>query len=454
MAQYQSFPGAVGDSRSLDKLKALHLPVLADKSFLDVGCNEGFFCGFAAFQGASRIVGIDRSQLFVERAAARFPQVDFFAQGWDELPDGQFDVILLASALHYADDQAALIRTLVGKLTANGVLVLELGVTHSAEPIWEAVVRGIDRRLFPSMPMLREVLGDYAWKWMGPSIRQDGDPVARQVIHVSRRRPLAYLLMQPPGYGKSSVAGGLFPKAGVPLISGDAEVSAVARGESRASPALVEAIRRDFSPYSIDKAIQRVFAEQLGHELIALLMARAGDGDVAIDVYVPHEQHEVMRAIVADHGRIPVVLDWGRIGEAPLMEEEMERQANAYYLAMLPSDQPGAVAIDWKHAGVVDEVWIERGRLMLRGWAVGSDGRLPDEVSIELGRKTIKADRLERQLRPDVQQALGLPHALVGYRLTIPITADVDLSAVVRKLKVSFDGQATNASNIKVRASQ
>ncbi len=254
MAQYQSFPGAVGDSRSLDKLKALRLPVLAGKSFLDVGCNEGFFCGFADFQGASRIVGIDRSRLFIERAAARFPRAEFFARGWDNLPEGQFDVILLASALHYADDQAALISTLVEKLTIDGILVLELGVTHNALPVWETVTRGIDRRLFPSMPMLREVLGDYAWKWMGPSIRQDGDPVTRQVIHISRRRPLAYLLMQPPGYGKSSIAGCLFPKAGVSLVSGDSEVSAIARGEP-----IVAAF---FQPERV-QAEQRMIARQL-----------------------------------------------------------------------------------------------------------------------------------------------------------------------------------------------
>src|ERR1044072_741458 len=59
VTQYQSFPGAAGDSQSLQKLKPLHIPALKGRSFLDVGCNEGFFCGYARFDGAERVVGID-----------------------------------------------------------------------------------------------------------------------------------------------------------------------------------------------------------------------------------------------------------------------------------------------------------------------------------------------------------------------------------------------------------
>ena len=87
MAQYQSFPGAPGESHTVDKLKALRMPDLHGRSFLDVGCNEGFFCGFAHFQGASRSLGVDRSAPFIERARQRFPECEFLCQGWEKLPD-------------------------------------------------------------------------------------------------------------------------------------------------------------------------------------------------------------------------------------------------------------------------------------------------------------------------------------------------------------------------------
>ena len=126
MAQYQSFPDAAGDSLTLDKLKTLHLPELSGKSFFDVGCNEGFFCGFAHFQGATRVLGIDQSAAYLARARKRFPACEFREQDWTSLPDERFDVILLASALHYAEDQTALIGALVERLAEDGVLVLEL----------------------------------------------------------------------------------------------------------------------------------------------------------------------------------------------------------------------------------------------------------------------------------------------------------------------------------------
>lgn len=162
MAQYQSFPSAPGDSLTLDKLKTLTLPDLAGRTFLDVGCNEGFFCGFARHQGASRVVGIDHSAGFIQRARQRFPECEFHARGWDQLPEGPFDVILLASALHYAHDQAALIRTLMDHLGEDGTLVLELGIVTSRKAEWVKVQRGSDERLFPTMPLLKQLLADYA----------------------------------------------------------------------------------------------------------------------------------------------------------------------------------------------------------------------------------------------------------------------------------------------------
>src|SRR3546814_19655418 len=101
-------------------------------SDLEVGCNEGFFCGFAKFQGASRAVGIDQSRAFLERARARFPACEFHQQGWEQLPEGFFDVIQLASALHYADDQAAPMHRLLVRLNPNGVLSLDKGIATSS----------------------------------------------------------------------------------------------------------------------------------------------------------------------------------------------------------------------------------------------------------------------------------------------------------------------------------
>lgn len=424
MAQYQSFPGAAGDSLTLDKLKALRLPDLAGRSFLDVGCNEGFFCGFASYQGASRSVGIDHSRQFIERARGRFPGCEFFQQSWDSLPKGPFDAILLASALHYAEDQPALLHRLMRQLTPDGMLILELGIVTSKKSEWVKVKRGIDERYFPTMPMLREVLKDYAWKWMGPSITQAGDPVSRHVIHISRRRPIAYLLLQPPAYGKTSIASSLFAPAHVPVVSGDVAVGRAAKAQLKVPDELLQSLTSNYSPFALDQTIQRAFDEGLGEQLVGLWLSQAGSGDFALDAYVPVAHHATVERLLTDAGYLPVLLRWERVGLGYLPTERLAQVAEDFYLSMAEDDegsQAGGVA-KRKHApvGFVDEMTLAHGQLALRGWAIDEAGSLPAALTIRMGGKVFVADALQKQMRPDVQRHLELVHGLVGFRLQIP----------------------------------
>ncbi|KAF1708910.1 hypothetical protein CSC70_12510 [Pseudoxanthomonas kalamensis DSM 18571] len=417
MAQYQSFPDAAGASHTLDKLKALLLPDLEGRDFLDVGCNEGFFCGFAKSQGAQRVVGVDYSRLFIERARQRFPDCEFHNRSWDQLPAGPFDVILLASALHYAEDQAELIGRLVNLLAVNGVLVLELGIASSDKSEWVKVERGIDERYFPTMPKLREILRGYAWKWMGPSIAQAGDPVRRHVIHVSRRRPLAYLLMQPPGYGKSSIAASLFEPANVLIVSGDQKASLVAQGRLDASPALYEALSRNYSPFTLDQAIQQVFDQGLGDELVRLWASEADGKDFAVDGYVPAQYHADVERILSESGYLPVQICWERYGPSPLPGEELAKRAEAFYLSLGDVLPDPVVGEDSRYAavGFVDELKLTGNTLRIRGWAVDGNGSLPQQLTVKAGTKSCLVDRFEKQLRPDVQKSMSTSHALLGF---------------------------------------
>jgi SAM-dependent methyltransferase len=441
MVQYQSFPDATGDSRTLDKLKALKLPDLSGRRFLDVGCNEGFFCGFAKFQGAAQSIGIDYSKTFIDRARGRFRDCEFHQQGWEKLPEGPFDVILLASALHYADDQAALLHRLVDLLAPDGLLVLELGIASSAKSEWVRIKRGIDERYFPSMSMLREVLTDYAWKWMGPSVLQDGDPVARHVVHISRRRPLAYLLLQPPGYGKTSIAKSLFVPAGIITVSGDDLISQIARGKKDAPRALRELLVEDYSPFRIDQTIRKVFDSGLGSELVNLWRHEAGGRSFALDAYVPEEHRGLVTIAMADAGYLPVTLDWDPVGARPQAAEVAARQADAYFFSML---EPGTEASTagtspargGSPLGFVDDFILAGEQATIRGWAVDSAGMPPSRLAIRMGDRLHALTEFERQMRPDVQQHLGLPHSLFGYRASLPVPAGSNVKKLLGSLEV------------------
>ena len=425
MAQYQSFPGAAGDSHTLDKLKALLMPDLEGRSFLDVGCNEGFFCGFAHWLGASRSVGIDHSRHFIERARRRFPDCEFFQQGWETLPDGSFDVILLASAIHYADDQPALLHRLVERLSPDGVLILELGIASSQDSEWVKVKRGIDERYFPSMPKLREVLEDYAWKWMGPSVAQAGDPVPRHVVHISRKRPMAYLLMQPPAYGKTSIAGSLFAPGHVQVLSGDEMLDQVARGKLAASPELARLVTAGYSPFLLDRIVARIFEQGLGPDLVDLWLAKAAGESFALDAFIPAECHAQVERMLSAAGYLPVQLRWERPGPRLLAADVLAERGEAFYLSMDDVDQEGGDA-DARRApraalGFVDEMVLTGSRLVVRGWAVNESGALPAGLVVKAGGLALVPERFERQMRTDVQRHLGLSHALVGYRFEVEV---------------------------------
>jgi len=91
---YQSFPWQAGDSHSFEKLTALYLPALQGKSVLDIGCNAGFFCGWAAFQGAAKVRGIDSNPAFIEQARLWFEECSFACMKWEDLDSEQYDLIL------------------------------------------------------------------------------------------------------------------------------------------------------------------------------------------------------------------------------------------------------------------------------------------------------------------------------------------------------------------------
>lgn len=439
MAQYQSFPGVPGDSRTLEKLKGLRLPPLNGKRFLDVGCNEGFFCGYAAFEGAEAAVGLDISAEYIARARQRFLDCEFLQQGWDRLPEGPFDVIVLASALHYADDQAALIHSLVSKLSMDGVLVLELGVMPSAKAEWVKVKRGIDERYFPSMPMLKEVLSEYAWKWMGPSIRQDGDPVSRHVVHIHRLRPKAYLLMQPPAYGKSSIARALFERADVPVLSGDEVIRLVVQGKISAPPELTALLSTNYSPYRLDEIILSVFEAGLGSHLVKLWLAQqsAGGGDFAVDAYVPEQWHGQVESVLSDVGYMPIRLQWERVGLGLTSEVETARRADAFYDSLSDgSVQQAEQEFEGGAQGFVDDIELSGRCVRIRGWAVDKAGRLPRYISVRVAKKIYMISSFERQMRPDVQSHLALRNGLCGYTASLVLERDVEMSRLLKGLEV------------------
>lgn len=215
--QYQSFDDAAGASDSAKKLAALRLHVLPnrydeqtplrDLAVLDIGCNEGFFCGEALRQGARRVVGVDAHRGFIDNAKKRFPEAEFICTSWWDMPEGKFDVILFLSAIHYEPRARALLQKLATYLTPTGTLIIECGIGNKPGKQWQAVQRADGVRRYPSFAMFTHILmAPYAVRHIGASVMQQGDPVPRQVFFANHRDSIAILIMGPTDSGKSTLA--------------------------------------------------------------------------------------------------------------------------------------------------------------------------------------------------------------------------------------------------------
>jgi hypothetical protein len=203
---YQTFDRG-GASNSDAKLKAIQLPAdLQGKSFLDLGCNEGYFCFEAQRRGARRIVGIDRSAEFIGRARKRGRGIEFLNRSWTELPDERFDVIVMLSALHYEERPRELLSRLYEHLTDDGLLILEVGVA-SERGTWRVWTQRKSVVYHPTWDMLLErYLEPFAFRVVGRSVDQSGDPVPRWVIHCRRRKTNVVLITGRSKFGKSTLA--------------------------------------------------------------------------------------------------------------------------------------------------------------------------------------------------------------------------------------------------------
>lgn len=467
--QYQSFPDAAGPSRSIDKLSALRLPALSGKRFLDVGCNEGFFCGFAQFSGASRVVGIDQNAETLQRAAARFPEVTFLAQGWDQLPDESFDVITLLSALHYAEDQEALIHRLMDHLTPEGVLVLEIGLSSESQNDWVSVKRSIDTRLFPTRSKLNALLKPYAWKIIGNSVEQPGDPLQRVVVHVTRLKPYAYLMLESPASGKSTLARQLFEGSRIALLRGDGLYLRIAREQVKASARLLEAVQPGFKTWQIDRAVERVFSQGLYGEFFECLLSKHENPavqDIAIDSYVPKAYWPQVMQWMRDRGYFPVLMSWE--GQQSLIDSaDYGQQVQRYQQFLSTQSHSGTVykvsrkrrslpaGLYWHLDSPVDgQLVTPQTVTRLVGWICFDRAEQP-ELVLELcagdQRLCVTPDRI----REDVWSALG-----PRFKQPVEVTAQVPVGFSVTidshwfedlRLSVRVDGERYELARITLK---
>jgi len=285
--QYQSFSDAPGASKSNEKLSALRLHILENRSrgalplagltVLDIGCNEGFFCNEATKLGATKVVGLDSNREFIQRAQKRFPHIQFINDSWWNIPDAQFDLIFFLSAIHYEPKQRLLLQKLAGHLTTTGTLILECGLGPIHGKAWYSVQRADGIRKYPSFEMFQqELLKPFTVRHVGASIPQLGDPVPRQVFHCRLKQSTALLIVGETNTGKSTLAFS-FSESGVPSFHTDVLLSRIAQDERYAWSPVATIVRKmsNASAINFGEIGTTIVKEKLADKLVDLIMLEA-----------------------------------------------------------------------------------------------------------------------------------------------------------------------------------
>lgn len=155
------FEGYSGLPRSVEGLAGVAewptmqamLPDVRDLDIVDLGCGFGWFCRWAADQGAASVLGLDLSELMLARAQAMGPaeavegrvRYEIADLETANLPTAAFDLAYSSLAFHYVEDAARLYAAIHRALRPGGRLVFStehpiyMAPTH---PDWAADAEG------------------------------------------------------------------------------------------------------------------------------------------------------------------------------------------------------------------------------------------------------------------------------------------------------------------------
>jgi len=176
-AFFDAYSGMRRSNQGLDgasewpAMRAL-LPDLQGLSVLDLGCGYGWFSRWAREHGAARVLGLEVSELMLDRARTTTsdPAISYETADLEtiELPPGGFDLVHSSLAFHYVEDAARLFAQIRRGLVGGGHLVFSTEhpiYMAPSEPGWR--LDG-DRKTWPLDGYLLE--GPRTTDWLGARV--------------------------------------------------------------------------------------------------------------------------------------------------------------------------------------------------------------------------------------------------------------------------------------------
>jgi SAM-dependent methyltransferase len=157
------------------------LPELPGAGVVDLGCGFGWFCRWAAEQGAAGVLGVDVSEKMLARARAETANPAITYQRADlerlALPEASFGLAYSALTLHYLESLAGLLAVVHRALRPGGSLVFSAEhpiFTAPAVPGW--VTRADGGKAWPVDHYLNE--GPRSTDWLAKGVVKQHRTVA------------------------------------------------------------------------------------------------------------------------------------------------------------------------------------------------------------------------------------------------------------------------------------
>lgn len=310
MTTHQTHEGGPrGQTDSAHKLARLKMPKdLSQKSVLDIGCNEGFFCDQAARRGAREVLGVDISDRFLEEAKRRYnsPSISFRKCGWHQLPVEMFDLILWTSAMHYELDPKRILKEIALRLNPGGLFILEGGVVQAPGKMMRYVVRYDSGLWYPTIDFLECALNDagLSYRLVTHAELVGNDPIPRVVYHCSMRVPSVVLIQGSSYSGKSGLAARLYNSC-TKVISLDYFVSWIATSKWHHTP--LEIWIRDHATHDdLFQLYNSIDGVGLTDSYIDLLSKAVADSDelVVIEGYMTELQKDRLITVLGARARV------------------------------------------------------------------------------------------------------------------------------------------------------
>lgn len=174
-AGYSQLPRSIDGLAGAPEWPALRalLPDLQGHDVLDLGCGYGWFSRWAAEHGASSVLGLDLSEMMLQRAieAGHHECITYQREDLEhvQLPIARFTLAFSSLAFHYIVDLGALLRRIHDALIPGGRLVFSIEhpvFMASLQPQW--VVDSQGRKVWPVDHY--QVEGPRSTDWLSPGV--------------------------------------------------------------------------------------------------------------------------------------------------------------------------------------------------------------------------------------------------------------------------------------------